>query len=54
MSVTNITKNNFKSEVMESSKPVLLDFWATWGGRCRMMLPVLEEISQERADVMVC
>lgn len=46
MSVNHINKYNFKSEVMESGKPVLLDFWAPWCMPCRMVGPVLEEISK--------
>ena len=54
MSVINVTKDNFRQEVLESSKPVLLDFWAGWGGPCRMVGPVVEQIASERADVKVC
>ena len=53
MSVNHIDKNNFRNEVMESDKPVLLDFWAPWCMPCRMVGPVLEEISKERQDIKV-
>ena len=54
MEILHITKKNFQTEVMESDKTVLLDFWATWCGPCRMIAPVLEEVAQEREDVKVC
>jgi len=53
MSALNITKENFQSEVLESSKPVLLDFWAPWCGPCRMVVPLVEEIAAERDDIKV-
>jgi len=53
MSIVNIGKHNFEEEVMNSDKPVLLDFWASWCGPCRMIAPVLEEIAEEREDIKV-
>jgi thioredoxin 1 len=53
MSAVNINKENFQNEVLNSDKPVLLDFWASWCGPCRMVLPMVEQIAEEREDVKV-
>ena len=53
MSVMTITKENFKQEVLESDKPVLVDFWAAWCGPCRMLSPIVDEIAEERDDIKV-
>ena len=54
MEVVKLTKENFDKEVMQSDKPVLIDFYADWCGPCQMMGPVVEEISNEVSDAKVC
>lgn len=54
MSVLAVDKNNFKEEVLQSEKTVLLDFWADWCGPCRMLSPIVDEIAQEHPEVKVC
>ena len=53
MSYVNITKENFQELVLNSTKTVLLDFWAVWCGPCRMVAPIVEEIANERDDLVV-
>lgn len=54
MSVIKLTKDNYEKEVINSKKPVLIDFWADWCMPCRMLGPVVDEISQETSDIKVC
>ena len=53
MSCVNVNKNNFREEVMNSDKPVLMDFWAPWCYPCRMVVPLVEEIAEENREIKV-
>lgn len=54
MAIIKLTKENFDEEVLNSDKPVLIDFWANWCGPCRMLSPTVDEIAEEREDIKVC
>ena len=52
--ILNVTKENFDKEVLQAEGTVLVDFWASWCGPCRMIAPAVEKISEEHPDVKVC
>ena len=54
MNITTITKDNFRQEVLQSSKPVLVDFWASWCVPCKMLAPMIQQIADEMPELKVC
>lgn len=54
MAVVKVTKYNFESEVLNSDKTVLIDFWASWCGPCRMLSPIIDSLAEETDEVKIC
>ena len=54
MSVINVTNDNFENEVLKSDKKVLIDFWASWCGPCKMLAPIIDQIAEENPEIKVC
>lgn len=54
MAVVNVTSENFENEVLNSEKPVLIDFWASWCGPCKMLSPIVDEVSDQIDDIKFC
>ena len=54
MSVINVTNDNFENEVLKSDKKVLIDFWASWCGPCKMLAPIVDQIAEENPEIKVC